>query len=202
MKSLRLSFTLAVCLAISSCDTTETANDFDELVPLEADGVSGSTALGSYDVEMKTSPLSRLKAYLDSNGFRVDTAHFHNLDEVLYPDLQNKAFTARKTAAFIYLDKTDHRMGHTNLLVYGYGYYYRLHQSSASSLTPEFILEYWKMDTTRLMDLPTVLSDWEALYPSLCFQTVVNGDNLYVLYTNNVQYGRYLRSFSNVLKSQ
>lgn len=195
-------FALALGTLMTACNTpTDHVSQHMILESVEADGVSGPTALGTYDAEMNNSPLSALKAYLHSNGFRIDTARFHEADDPFYQDLQKKPFTASKRGDFIYLDKSHHRMGNTRLLDHGYGYYYRLKQSPKTTLHPEFALEHWKIDTTYLCDLSTVLSDWEALYLPLCYQSVLKDDNLYILYTGDPQYGRYLLSFAKVLKS-
>ena len=100
------------------------STEFVWIDSLESDGISGATALEDMNDIDWNSPLSRLKQFLDSNDFNIDTSRLNKLAKYAYQDLRKTPFSKKNQGLVNILTKKDHSMSKSPVLINGEGYYY------------------------------------------------------------------------------
>lgn len=159
---------------------------------LESDGISGATALGGLDDINWNSPLARLKQFLDSNDFNIDTIRLKKLAKYAYQDLRKTPFSKKNQGLVNILNKKDHSMSHSSVLLNGEGYYYTKFVENGDNSGIDLGFEFWKIDNSNPKEIGQLKLWWKEKYHPMPLFCVVKNDNLYVLYTRSIQFAPFL----------
>ncbi len=159
---------------------------------LESDGISGATALGDLNEIDWNSPLKRLKHFLDSNDFIVDTTRLNKLADYAYRDLRKTRFLRTQRGLVNLLNKDIHSMSNSPVLINGEGYYYAQINDDGTFSGLDIGCEYWRIDTTDRSVLEQLKIQWKEKYHPMPLCFVVKDQQLYLLYTRSVQYAPFL----------
>ncbi len=161
---------------------------------LESDGTSGATALGDAKDLNWNSPIARLKKYLDSNSFIIDTIRLKQLAAYAYQDLRKTPFSDGRNGIVNQLDKSLHSMNKSGALINGEGYYFTKIDSLGDYPGIDLGFEHWKIDSSNPKDMAQLELWWKEKYHPMPLYISVQGDDLYVLYTRSVQYASFVET--------
>lgn len=167
---------------------------------LESDGISGATALGDMDDIDWNSPLARLKQFLDSNHFIIDTTRLKQLAKYAYQDLRKTPFSKKNRGLVNILNKKDHSMSKSPVLINGEGYYFAKIDENGEYLGIDLGFEFWKIDNSNPKEIAQLELWWKEKYHPMPLFCVVKNDNLYVLYTRSIQFAPFLERCKEIVE--
>lgn len=190
-----------------SCQN-ETSDELNEKIStdkvwienLESDGFSGATALADMNDIDWNSPLARLKHFLDSNGFIVDTLRLNKLADYAYQDLRKTPFSKTQHGLVNIINKDKHSMSRNPVLINGEGYYYAKIDSEGNYSGVDIGFEYWKIDASSTKEVTQLKLWWKEKYHPMPLYFIIKNDNLYALYTRSVQFTPFLEKCKEVVE--
>lgn len=191
------------CQNVADSKQDRKISDSEILVDnLESDGVSGATALSDVQSIDWNSPLTRLKHFLDSNGFVTDTTRLNDLADYAYQDLRRSPFIKKGSGVVNVFDKQKHRLSHSKILKNGEGYYFVKTDSNGKPTSKDFGLEFWKIDTSNQQELEQLRFYWKELHRPMPIRLIIQKDNLYVLYSRAASNTSFLDDCKAILESK
>lgn len=167
---------------------------------LESDGISGATALGDMNDIDWNSPLARLKQFLDSNDFIIDSTRLKKLAKYAYQDLRKTPFSQKNQGLVNILNKKVHSMAKSPVLINGEGYYFAKIDEKGDYSGIDLGLEYWRIDSSNPKELAQLKLWWKEKYHPMPLFVVAKNDNLYVLYTRSIQFAPFLEKCKEIVE--
>jgi hypothetical protein len=146
------------------------------------------------------SPLARLKHFLDSNDFIIDTTRLKKLAKYAYQDLRKTPFLQKNKRLVNILNKKEHSMANSTVLIDGEGYYFAKIDEKGNYTGIDLGLEYWKIDNSNPKELAQLKLWWKEKYHPMPLYVVVKNDNLYVLYSRSIQYAPFLAKCREIIE--
>lgn len=180
---------------------TETiSTEKDWIDSIESDGFSGITALRGMDDIDWNSPLERLKQFLDSNKFIIDTTRLKNLAQYAYQDLRKTPFSKKNRGLVNNLNKKEHSLSKSPVLINGEGYYYAKIDDNGDYSGIDLGFEFWKIDNSNPKEIAELELLWKEKYHPMPLFCVVKNDNFYVLYTRSIQFAFFLEKCKEIVE--
>ena len=193
--------TLVSCQNEANHELTEQMSSDEVWIDsIESDGISGSTALGdAKDIDWN-SPLARLKHFLDSNGFMIDTSRLNKLADYAYQDLRKTRFSKTQHGLVNILSKDMHSMSGNSVLLNGEGYYFAKIDKKDKYSGMDIGFECWKIDASNPKEVEKLKHWWKDKYHPMPLYVVIKNDNLYALYTRSVQFAPFLEKCVEIVE--
>lgn len=167
---------------------------------LESDGISGATALGDMNNIDWNSPLAKLKHYLDSNDFVIDTTRLKKLAKYAYQDLRKTPFSQKNQGLVNILNKKVHSMANSTVLKNGEGYYFAKIDENGNYTGIDLGIEFWKIDNSNPKEIAQLELWWKEKYHPMPLFFVAKNDNLYILYTRSIQFAPFLEKCKEIVE--
>ena len=184
----------AILYSCTNSTRSETSPKHLWLDSLEIDAMSGATTMGEYSDSNWQTPIYKIKKYLASNGFIIDTTRLNQLDSNAYVDLRKSSFKKGENGLVNILNKELHTVGENSVLINGTGYYFAKCDSTGSFPGIDLGFEHWKFSGSSVNQIIELMENWKNKYYPMPIYIGIDKDNLYALYTRSVQFDPFLKS--------